>query len=736
MPSDPNIGRVILDQYRILEPIGEGGFGQVYRADQFSMGRQAAIKLLKPELGSDPKMLARFRREAQAVSAINHPNVVVIYNFGQLDGGVHYLAMELVEGESLRATLRRAGTLPVAQALDISIQTAEALGAAHLRQVLHRDLKPENILLTRMGEREHFVKVLDFGIALLMGGQGSDEDTPTRLTSKGIIGTPYYVSPEQALGFPLDHRSDIYSLGVLLYELLTGCFPYHVEGQLHSDQRSPMALLMAHATQEAVPLLELPAPPPISPELDRLILDVLSKDREQRPESMGEFATRMRVCLAQVESDPALRAAADRQAGLGLAFAPTLAGQASPLPTGSELGLAHTVDGQASPLLTGSELGLAHTVDGQASPLLTGSELGLAHTVDRQASPLSAGPELGLAHTVDGQASPLSMGLELGLAHTMDGQASPTATGAPDSAVLPTPAASPLPAATPEARVLPVRRRRWPAFAGLFVGALLLGGLAFVLLPRLRAPQGAGRVGRLDGGAAAAPWWTRPPRQTDALREFEARSPGPPQDPTPTHSMRASVALAVFRELARELGPGRPDREGEGPDPADDLFEQMLAAAGGASRGVQHEHSPEPGDSEPGHVLRVGLDAAGWRALMERYAAQESIQRFGLTVADPLPHWAQRGALVLSATRGGLASKAGLQSGDVVQRAGKDEIDDPEDLSATLGRLRKGRLTLSVLRPGAAPLSLTVRAPRRARSAGAATRRPAAGKEEDDGFNR
>ncbi len=287
-------------EYRLLHAIGKGGFGEVYLGEQTSMKRLVAIKLLHADLTRDERVLARFRREAVALSAVAHPNIVTVYSFGTCEDGTQYLAMEYVDGTSLRRVLREAGPLPLDRALDIAEQMAEGLSVAHDRQILHRDLKPENVLLTTVGDREDFVKVLDFGIAGLLLPDESDEE-PMVLTTHGIVGTPLYISPEQAQGLPLDGRSDVYALGILLYEMLSGQFPYHVEEQLEATRRSPLAVMMAHVNEQPVPLTRTQTLSRIPAPVDRLVLDALEKVPGRRVESMRVFRDRIRACRRGTE---------------------------------------------------------------------------------------------------------------------------------------------------------------------------------------------------------------------------------------------------------------------------------------------------------------------------------------------------------------------------------------------------------------------------------------------------
>src|SRR2546425_4660006 len=205
------VGRTV-GRYRITEKLGEGGMGVVYRAQDSTLGRDVAIKVLRPELGRQPERMRRFSQEARAASALNHPNIITVYDAGEFEDGP-FLVMELVEGESLRAQLRH-GPLPRAKVLDVGIQAATALARAHESGITHRDLKPENILVRPDG----YVKILDFGLAKLKEqeppaeGASAATTLDAGLTSEGsIIGTAAYMSPEQASGRSVDGRSDIFS---------------------------------------------------------------------------------------------------------------------------------------------------------------------------------------------------------------------------------------------------------------------------------------------------------------------------------------------------------------------------------------------------------------------------------------------------------------------------------------------------------------------------------------------
>jgi len=234
-------GHLIASRYRIADRIGEGGMGVVYRAFDEQLRRQVAIKLLPPALQDDADRLGRFRNEARTLSALNHPHIVTIYEIGQADT-TPFIAMELVEGETLRARLR-AGRLSLRDAVELALQVTRALGAAHEKGIVHRDIKPENVMIRGDG----YVKVLDFGLAVL---RAREEPAQALLTNRSletviaaVAGTPAYMSPEQIDGRPLDARSDLFSLGVLLCELVTGTNPFAGVGVLDTISAIPRSVI-------------------------------------------------------------------------------------------------------------------------------------------------------------------------------------------------------------------------------------------------------------------------------------------------------------------------------------------------------------------------------------------------------------------------------------------------------------------------------------------------------------
>ncbi|HYJ10532.1 MAG TPA: serine/threonine-protein kinase, partial [Polyangiaceae bacterium] len=274
--ADPLIGVVVAERYRIKEPIGRGGMGVVYRVEHARIGKLMALKLLTGELTRDPQQVARFKREAQLMSRLSHPNTVQVFDFGASDGLV-YLAMEFLKGEDLGHLIRRVGPLGVTRTLKIVIQACSSLGEAHQIGMVHRDLKPENIIVMQGAEDEDVIKVLDFGLAKLREGGELSE-----VTSRGaIVGTPYYMSPEQIRGDDVGPESDVYSLGALTYACLTGTVVF--------DAHTPMGVLTKHLTElpqspsQRFPDLKIPT------SVSQLVMATLEKDPKKRLRSVVDL---------------------------------------------------------------------------------------------------------------------------------------------------------------------------------------------------------------------------------------------------------------------------------------------------------------------------------------------------------------------------------------------------------------------------------------------------------------
>src|SRR5215212_9805452 len=207
-----------------MKKLGEGGMGQVYLAEHVKMGRKSAIKVMTPSMVSDTDAISRFNREAANASRINHPNVAAIYDFGETSDGLIYLAMEFIDGESLSKVLERTGALPAPRAASIARQIADGLTVAHDMDIVHRDLKPDNIMIAKARDGGDLVKVVDFGIAK------ATQNDAQKVTKTGlVVGTPEYMSPEQLAGDKIDRRSDIYALGLIVFNMLTGKLPFPSE---------------------------------------------------------------------------------------------------------------------------------------------------------------------------------------------------------------------------------------------------------------------------------------------------------------------------------------------------------------------------------------------------------------------------------------------------------------------------------------------------------------------------
>jgi eukaryotic-like serine/threonine-protein kinase len=274
--ADALLGRVIEEKYRLEARLGAGGMGTVYRATRLMIGDEVAVKVLHPAQVTDAQAAERFRREAQAAARLKHPNAVTIYDFGVSRDGLVYLVMELVEGRSLRQIIRDEGPLTIPAVAEIMSQTCAALEEAHRQQIVHRDIKPDNIIVNTAGGKLR-VKVLDFGIAKLRDLAA----TASNLTQAGtVMGTPHYMSPEQCLGEELDGRSDIYGLGVVLYEMLTGIVPF--------NSPTSTAVVVQHVSQPPTAPRALNLG--ITAEVERVVLRALEKRRESRPQSASALA--------------------------------------------------------------------------------------------------------------------------------------------------------------------------------------------------------------------------------------------------------------------------------------------------------------------------------------------------------------------------------------------------------------------------------------------------------------
>jgi hypothetical protein len=283
--ADPLLGTVVDDRYCVLRELGEGGMGTVYEVEHVTLRRHFALKALRRGLANDESLSARFIQEAKAAAAISHPNIVQIADYGQLPTGEPYFVMELLAGAPLSRVIREEGRLSPERAVPILRQISEALAAAHEAGVIHRDLKPDNIQVSEIvGERE-LVKVLDFGLAKVAGG--------SKLTRAGMVfGTPHYMSPEQAAGDPLDGRSDVYALGVVMYEMLTGHVPFEAD--------TFMGVLSKHMYMQPARPSEVVGPAPELGALEQIALRCLQKKPELRYSSMLDLLDE----LERVVADP------------------------------------------------------------------------------------------------------------------------------------------------------------------------------------------------------------------------------------------------------------------------------------------------------------------------------------------------------------------------------------------------------------------------------------------------
>jgi len=286
--GDPYIGQVFSGQFEIREICGRGSMGTVYRAWQTTMEREVAVKVLRPDLLQDSKVIKRFHREAKALARLSHPNIVVVHMVGNTGDGAPFLVMEYIKGEDLNAVCEAEGALPMVRGIHIARQIVSALSEAHGQNVVHRDLKPENIILCHKSQTPDYAKVLDFGIAKILHGNNESHLTQTG----AIFGTPHYLSPEQAAGSDLDHRCDLYALGVILFRMLAGRLPFVGE--------SGMGVLVQHIREQPPHPRELN--PALPKSMDDLILKALQKDPADRFQSAEEMTGALEAVVKRLQT--------------------------------------------------------------------------------------------------------------------------------------------------------------------------------------------------------------------------------------------------------------------------------------------------------------------------------------------------------------------------------------------------------------------------------------------------
>jgi eukaryotic-like serine/threonine-protein kinase len=285
--SDRLIGQTIADRYHVISLLGRGGMGTVYVCEHVQLKKRVALKVLSEELRRQPELIVRFLKEARAAAQIGHPNIVDVFDLGELPQGGAFIAMALLEGCDLGSEIDRVHVLPVPRAAHIVAEICRALAAAHSKGIVHRDMKPANVFLSRDPDGREQVKVLDFGIAQIQEPTGDE----ARLTQTGaIVGTPAFMSPEQGRGERSDHRSDIYAVGCILYNLVTGTMPFEA-GTL-------MGVIAKHLFDPVVPPSERLPEAGIPPELDAVVVRAMAKDPAQRFQTMKEMWTALETFIS------------------------------------------------------------------------------------------------------------------------------------------------------------------------------------------------------------------------------------------------------------------------------------------------------------------------------------------------------------------------------------------------------------------------------------------------------
>ncbi|MDQ3341549.1 MAG: protein kinase [Myxococcota bacterium] len=286
------INQVLNNRFKVESKIGEGGFGAVYRGVQLATGRKVALKLLHPEMTKDDNLVARFRREGMVLCNLRDAHTITTYDFDQTPDGTLYIAMELLEGKSLHQIFHEQAPLDWKRVFKILTEMCSSLSEAHAQGIVHRDLKPENIYLENRPGNPEFVKILDFGIAKVMRGDSIDPQSPQLTATGQTLGTLEYMSPEQLMGKPLDGRSDVYALGVVAYEMITGRLPF-------PDAKGPAGLITAQLKQTPQPPSTANAKAGLPQAADRVILKCLEKDKNNRWPDVTQLATALQEVINQ-----------------------------------------------------------------------------------------------------------------------------------------------------------------------------------------------------------------------------------------------------------------------------------------------------------------------------------------------------------------------------------------------------------------------------------------------------
>src|SRR5712691_3589082 len=287
--ADPLLGRVINDRYKIIEQIGHGGMGRVYRALQAPLDRVVALKVLGAGHDRDPNFYKRFFLEASVTAKLTHPNTITLYDYGRTQDGIFFIAMEYIAGRTLSQAMQQEGPLSQDRVVHIAQQICRSLREAHALGIIHRDLKPANVMLLRQHDDQDFVKVLDFGLVKFFSGDNPEGE----ITNAGtFMGSPHYIAPEQARNQGPDQRCDIYSLGVLLYQMLTGKVPFTAP--------NPVDIILKHLHEAPVPPRELRPDLKTDPQLEAILLRCMAKERAERFQSMDELLAALKAVRQQL----------------------------------------------------------------------------------------------------------------------------------------------------------------------------------------------------------------------------------------------------------------------------------------------------------------------------------------------------------------------------------------------------------------------------------------------------
>lgn len=601
------IGRTIAGRYEVQGLLGKGGFGAVFAARHTMTGQDVVLKVMRPELALDPIQVKRFMNEARISSQLSHPNTVRTFDFGQTDDGLLYLVMERLHGDELAKILRRDAPLDPVRAMHIAIGVLKSLSEAHAAGLVHRDLKPGNIFLVNVHGEDDFVKLIDFGIAKSV--EGGDDD----LTRTGMaIGTPKYMSPEQGRAEPLDGRSDLYALGVILFEMLSARLPF--------EATSAMSMIVKHL-QEAPPDLRTLAPQGVPPDLAAVVMRALKKSPWERFRDADEMREQIETILEGMGALHKRRTVSGKVARATMTPGKATEAAAEPAPAADQQTAAPTMDVQAARAAMAADETRALAAgsapakpSGGARPPSSAEVAALAAAFDREAaagqttSDVPAADELDRSTFVPGEAATASEAKAAASAQSIDAPARADVANKPPPGVRPqTPTR---PAGPTTSHVEPRKPTpAWVFFLGFVVVAAVGGWLWWTQIASDEARAGVTR--EVAAARATVETKVNEPDMAKAgqRRKDHGKPKGSKEEPkTVTEKLKAAVAAGAEKVGEALPGGDEPEMPGVKPLESEEVDKVAKGATSSIKKCISRHGKPNTRYTRMGASLVVGKD--------------------------------------------------------------------------------------------------------------------------------